>query len=216
MRDKVEDPEQRRTWETVAEQAHRLSDIISELMEFASPAAPKPETLAARAALAEAARAFSSSDHPQAESCEVDIEVDDDVPPLSADAGQLQAVLTALLENAAAAVGDGGRVVLSAASNAGPRDVLLRVEDDGPGMNGETLARVWTPFYSAQKAGRRRGLGLAKAKRYTENNGGKIWIDSEPGKGTVVSVQLPAADPDTRQDEAEHGDPQDGPSTGGG
>jgi len=216
MRDKARDPEQRRTWQTIAEQAQRISDIITDLMDFARPAVPEPQVLDARSVLDEAARAFSSSHHPQAESCKVDIEVDGDVPRLSADAGQLQAVLAALLENAAGAVGDGGRIAMSAASDAGRRCVLLRVQDDGPGMNGDTLRRVWTPFYSAQKAGRRRGLGLAKAKRYTENNGGKIWIDSEPGRGTIVSVQLPAAAANAREDEAEHGDPQDGASTGGG
>ncbi|MGB2822590.1 MAG: ATP-binding protein, partial [Phycisphaerae bacterium] len=55
------------------------------------------------------------------------------------------------------------------------------------------VARACTPFFSAQAAGRRQGLGLPKAKRYVENNRGKMWIDSKPGEGTTVAIRLPGA-----------------------
>ena len=66
-----------------------------------------------------------------------------------------------------------------------------RVRDTGPGMDARTLDSAFTPFFSAQRAGRRRGLGLPRAKRYVENNGGRIWIRTRPGEGTTVYVQLP-------------------------
>ena len=67
----------------------------------------------------------------------------------------------------------------------------MTVRDTGPGMDARTLDSAFTPFFSAQRAGRRRGLGLPRAKRYVENNGGRIWIRTRPGEGTTVYVQLP-------------------------
>jgi len=212
MRDRARNPEQRRTWQTIADQAQRISDIITDLMGFANPARPRIGPFEAAEALSEAANSFSSSDHPQAGSCRVDIHIEDDVPAVLADRAQVKAALSELIANAAAS--PAGLVVLSASADENRRQVLLRVRDDGPGMDGETLARAYTPFFSAQKAGRRRGLGLPKAKRYVENSGGRIWIDSEPGKGTVVSLQLPSAEREALEGDADHGNRQDGPSTG--
>ncbi len=214
MRDKAETPEDRRTWQTIADQAQRISDIITGLMDFASPPAPKIEPLSVEKLLSESANAFSSSEHPQAAACGVDIQVEDGVPLIQADGGQVKAVLLELLANASLAVGSEGLIVLSASADYSRRHVLLKVRDNGSGMDAATLARAFTPFYSAQKAGRRRGLGLSKAKRYVENNGGRMWIDSEPGKGTVVSIQLPAAQLEALEGEVDHGKPQDDQSTG--
>ena len=214
MRDKAETPEDRRTWQTIADQAQRISDIITGLMDFAIPPAPNVGPVSAEELLSESANAFSSSEHPQAAGCGVDIQVEDGVPRILADGGQVKAVLLELLANAASAVGAEGLIVLSASADDARRHVLLTVRDNGSGMDAATLARAFTPFYSAQKAGRRRGLGLPKAKRYVENNGGRMWIDSEPGKGTVVSIQLPAAQREALEGEINHGKPQDSPSTG--
>ncbi len=215
MREKAETPEQRRTWQTIADQAQRISDIITGLMDFANPPAPTISPVSAGMLLSESANAFSSSEHPQAAACRVDIQIEDGVPQVRADGGQVKAVLLELLANATSAIGADGLIVLSASADAGRRHVLLKVRDNGSGMDAKTLARAFTPFFSAQKAGRRNGLGLSKAKRCVENNGGKMWIDSEPGKGTVVSIQLPAAQREALEGEGNHDKPQDGPSTGG-
>ena len=68
---------------------------------------------------------------------------------------------------------------------------VVTVSDSGGGMDPQTLARAFTPFFSDQPAGRRRGLGLSRARRHVENNGGRIRIDTRPGEGTTVYVQLP-------------------------
>ncbi|RPI62385.1 MAG: ATP-binding protein, partial [Planctomycetaceae bacterium] len=72
------------------------------------------------------------------------------------------------------------------------RAVLLTVSDNGPGMDNATLERAFTPFFSLQRAGRRRGLGLPRAKRQIEANGGRIWIQSSTATGTKVFILLPA------------------------
>ena len=95
--------------------------------------------------------------------------------------------------NAATAAQGKGTVRVTAELDEVYNAVVLAVQDDGPGMDDKTLQRVFTPFFSSQQAGRRRGLGLPRAKRYVENNGGRIWIKSKPGEGTTVYVQLPRA-----------------------
>jgi signal transduction histidine kinase len=72
--------------------------------------------------------------------------------------------------------------------------VTVTVIDEGPGMDAQTLARAFTPFFSAQQAGRRRGLGLPKARRMIEMNGGRIYLRSKPKEGTAAFVQLVKAD----------------------
>jgi signal transduction histidine kinase len=75
----------------------------------------------------------------------------------------------------------------------------VSVADNGCGMDAETLKRAFDPFFSSLPAGRRRGLGLAKALRWIESSGGSIRLESKPagspGQGTRAMVLLPAAWP---------------------
>ena len=193
MRERAEDDKQKQTWGLIADQAQRISDIISELMEFAAPPEPKGTDFDGGELLREAGEAFSSSEHPQAAAANVDIETEPGVPLIRADRAQIRTVIDELIENAANAAGAAPSIRLSCVSTEGSEAVLLSVADDGPGMDRETAERVFTPFYSSQAAGRRPGLGLPRAKRYVENNGGRIWIESRVGEGTTVRVRLPRA-----------------------
>jgi len=191
MGKKTRSQRQREAWQTIADQAQRISDILAELMEFARPPQPEATEIDAAKLLTAAAEAFAASDHPQAGTSHVDIEIDEDVPAIRADREQIQMVIEELIANAAAA--PAVHVRLRAAADEPNDAVLLTVTDDGAGMDAATVARARTPFFSARAAGRRHGLGLPRAGRYVENNRGRMWIDSTPGEGTTVSVRLPGA-----------------------
>jgi putative nucleotidyltransferase with HDIG domain len=193
MHDKAPSTEERKTWSLIADQAQRISNILTALMELASPPPPQPAAINAFDLLKSAAEAFSSSSHPQAASAQVDIEVGDDTPPAWADAAQIRSVIVEAITNAATAADGPLHVRLSARRGDEEQSVLLIVSDDGPGMDAATLEQVFTPFYSLQRAGRRLGLGLPRARRYVENNAGKIWITSTKGRGTQLHVRLPQA-----------------------
>jgi signal transduction histidine kinase len=94
--------------------------------------------------------------------------------------------------NAANAAAGPLHVVLGAQADPAGLAVQLTVQDDGPGMDAQTLQRAFAPFFSLQRAGRRRGLGLPKARRHVENNGGRMWLRSKPGRGACVVFQLPS------------------------
>jgi len=193
MRERATDDEQCKIWELMAEQAQKISDIITDLMDFASPPKPKPEIIDPAELLKNARKVFISSEHTKAASAQVDIEIAESASRIWADRAQLAGVIRELIENAANVfVGEQLKVSLIAESNEFSQEVILKIKDNGPGIDAATLEKVFTPFFSSLRAGRRRGLGLPRAKRFIEINGGKIWIQSSPGQGTTVFLSLPA------------------------
>ena len=117
----------------------------------------------------------------------------------------LSSALVNLLENGADACAmdtakDGHFVSLSVCAN--EQEVTFRIEDNGVGMDRETSQKMFTLFFSS-KGTKGTGLGTYIAGQVVEEHGGRIEVDSEPGRGTRVSVTLPrfAADADTCADE---------------
>ena len=193
MAERTDAEADRRTWRLIATQAEHITDIISDLMDFARPPDPRTSLLSPAKLLSEAAEIFRATDHPKAEAAGVDIETEENVSPVAADEAQIRAVIVELITNAANAGGEAPRVSLRAEADEVHEAVLFTVADDGCGMDAETLAGAFVPFFSSQQAGRRRGLGLPRAKRYVENNGGRIWIRSAEGEGAKVFFLLPGA-----------------------
>ncbi len=193
MGEKSQNDAERKVWTVITDQAQRISDTITDLMEFASPPAPNPKQLDVRELLQSAVNMFTNSDHPQAKSVHVDIETVESLPPIWADGEQISSAICELITNAVTAAGAKRSIRLAAETNQLARTVLLTVADSGPGMDERTLNRAFAPFFSLQTAGRRRGLGLSRIKRSLENNGGRVWIRSEVGKGTTVFLELPFA-----------------------
>jgi two-component system response regulator PhcR len=106
---------------------------------------------------------------------------------------ELAQVLINLVTNGAQAVaargGEQGHVQIAARETAGM--VELQVRDDGVGIPNEVLARIGTPFYTTRSEGT--GLGVAQCQRLVGTAGGRFHIESEPGKGTTVTITLPTA-----------------------
>lgn len=94
-----------------------------------------------------------------------------------------------LMRNGIEAAGPDGRVTVSG----GPTDGWLRlaVKDTGPGMAADVLARAGEPFFSTKPAGRGMGLGLFLTRTLLEDIGGRMRLESSPGAGTTVWVELP-------------------------
>ncbi|GMU06206.1 ATP-binding protein [Corallococcus caeni] len=125
-------------------------------------------------------------------------DVPERLPCLAADADQLQQVLLNLALNACDACTAGGHVRLSAracaAADAGAvEQVEIRVQDDGRGIAPEHLHQVFDPFFTTKKRGQGTGLGLSVVAQVVRNHGGQVGVDSEPGRGTVVTLRWPVA-----------------------
>ena len=176
----------------IAEQGHRLSGIITDLMDFARPVAPAVAPVAV-AAVVESAVALAKGQDDWADRTVVTtVPTNPPVPAVLADAAQVSAALAELVGNAVQATdARAGRVTVSAGHVTGSTHVAVTVTDNGCGMDEATARRAFDPFFSLRPAGRRRGLGLAKAQRVIEACGGSIRLDSRPGHGTTAVVLLP-------------------------
>ncbi len=128
------------------------------------------------------------------------------LPPLAfVDPGQLENALLNLALNARDAISGNGRIVFAIAEetlcdeSAGPRGIApgryvsIVVEDDGSGIGGEDLPRVFDPFYTSKPFGSGSGLGLSMVYGFVRQSQGSIQLDSRPGEGTRVTLLLPAA-----------------------
>ncbi len=117
-------------------------------------------------------------------------QIPDDLPAPEVDRDQFRQVLANLVQNAVEAMPEGhdGEVLLIA-SAPGSELVTLSVKDNGPGMSAEVREKVFQPLFSTKTKGT--GLGLAVVSGIVEKHGGKISVESAPGRGTTFTVELP-------------------------
>ena len=185
--------------------SRRANDLVRQILTFSRSSAPTYEIVDPRPVAAEALellRATLPSDLELRESFA------EDTPSIKADSTQFHQVVVNLVANAAHASGrekGAVEVLLDAATDAEiPRDtpapiargryLRLRVRDQGCGMDAATLKRVFEPFFTTRPPGQGTGLGLSVVHGIVESHKGVIHIDSALGRGTVVSVFLPASE----------------------
>jgi putative nucleotidyltransferase with HDIG domain len=184
------EPKLKQAAKTICDQAHIITNIITELMAFAKPVPPKVVECELPELIDRALHEAKSITDPTDRTIEVTMT---DMPPVIVDPQQVTAALTEILSNALQATDEKGHVTIHAAYDAYSSRVALTVADNGCGMDEETLKRAFDPFFSSKPAGRRRGMGLAKALRWIESSGGTMRLESRLGKGTRGSILLPAA-----------------------
>ncbi len=125
------------------------------------------------------------------------------------DLGQFEQVLLNLTSNARDAInGPDGRLVIST-RRVGEDEVSVEVADNGSGMPQDILQKIFEPFFTTKPRGKGTGLGLASVRGIIEQQGGKIYVDSEPGKGTSFEIILPLSSTDQRLSSTRHTPPGD-------
>lgn len=158
--------------------------IVSDLLEFARARMPIIGAVDMTDLIAESLSVAPAPDHVR-----VERQYHDHLPDVAGDRDQLRQVLLNLITNGYEAMPEGGTLTIEEVPLADAQ--RIRVSDTGIGMDAETMARAFEPFFS--KKARGVGIGLAVAKRIVENHGGTIEATSHPGQGTTFTVTLPVA-----------------------
>jgi two-component system sensor histidine kinase KdpD len=121
------------------------------------------------------------------------ISIPNDLPPVLIDPVEIDQVVANLVENAVKYTPTGAEIAVSATVANG--ELRVSVADQGPGVSSDALPRLFEPFYRAPAAGaiRGSGLGLAVAKGLVHAHGGRIWAESEDGRGARFIFTIPSA-----------------------
>jgi putative nucleotidyltransferase with HDIG domain len=185
------DPKHKAMAHLIHEQSHRLSEIITELMDFAKPMPPTPQECEP-AELVERAL-HDAKTHTEIADRKIEVTMGD-CPAVVVDPLQVAAALTEVIDNALLATqANNGQISIHTAFDPYSSRVAITVTDNGCGMDETTLKRAFDPFFSSKPAGRRRGMGLPKALRWIESSGGSMRMESRIGEGTRTLVLLPTA-----------------------
>ncbi len=120
------------------------------------------------------------------------LDLDETIPPVKGDHGQLIQVMMNLLVNAIQAMPQGGDIIVRTSVQWG--EVLIEVCDTGLGMDQEILGKVFDPFFTTKSPGKGTGLGLTMVHRIVESHQGHITVQSVKGEGTTFYISLPAMD----------------------
>jgi signal transduction histidine kinase len=169
----------------------RLSGIVENFLSFARPSRRSTN----RMQLGEVLKGVTDLVANQAASRNVQVLlVADDTPiVLEGSEDQLKQAFLNVIINGLEAMPNGGRLVVSAASaessGCAAATATVRIEDTGEGIPVERVGRLFDPFYSTRPHGT--GLGLTIAHRVIQDHGGRIQVESSPGKGTTLTVELP-------------------------
>jgi signal transduction histidine kinase len=171
----------------VLEQITRVTTIVQGLLDEAR----LPPLRKRSVAPGELLKRVCDLARPTLEGANVALEllVDDDVPAVEADVGQLEQVFLNLITNSLDAMPGGGTLTLCARRRG--EQVEFQVRDTGVGIARENLSRVFEPLFTTKKPGAGTGLGLTIVKDVLQAHGGSVGVLSEPGQGTTVSVVLP-------------------------
>lgn len=120
---------------------------------------------------------------------EIILDTATDIPPILADSEQLKQVFLNIIRNAFEALPPGGKLYLQTSSDEIQGLVQIIIKDTGAGMDNQTMESMFDPFYTTKESGT--GLGMFISKKIVDNHGGRLEVQSEPAKGTVVTVLLP-------------------------
>ena len=175
--------------DSILTQVRLLRQIAGDFSSFASSPTPRAVLIAPADLVAEVIAPYRTG---LPSSIHLAVDVPATLPAITVDRSLVGRAIANVVENALHAMPGGGSLAIRAGVAPDGRHIEIIVRDTGVGMERSALGRIFEPYFSTKAIGS--GLGLTIVKRNVELNGGTVSIDSEPGRGTVVTLSLPVAE----------------------
>jgi PAS domain S-box-containing protein len=188
------DDDVRRGLETILSEAERAARIVRNLLTFAR----KRQTTRAMVDVNQVARATLALRTYEQRLTNISVidALAAGLPQVFADGHQVQQVLLNLVINAEQAMVSShgrGTLVVRTWHDARQESVVLEINDDGPGIPDDLQPKIFDPFFTTKEVGKGTGLGLTVAYAIVQEHGGRIRLESQPGKGASFYVELPVS-----------------------
>ena len=182
-------PDVGRKLELIVQQTQRLNTVIQNVRHATRLPEPHFEAVSVPELLSETLPLVEPL--MQKSGVQLQVDVDEKIPILFVDRYRVQTALFNLIQNALEAMSGGGKISVRAMAVPQDNAVAITVQDNGPGIPPELLARVCEPFFSTHTDEGLRGLGLAIVQDIVKVHGGKIEMKSGPSEGTQIILYFP-------------------------
>jgi PAS domain S-box-containing protein len=182
-------PQDLKDAQEIINQTLRCKKIVTDLLEFSRQTVGKVSSFSVEDLIHKSLNLFIN----QALFQDIHVQriIEEGMPPMTGDMGQLQQVLTNLFMNAADAMKGKGRLTIEATYDSTREYFILKVSDTGPGISKDLQDKIFEIFFTTKPVGKGTGLGLSITKNIIQLHGGNILVDSTPGKGTMFMIELP-------------------------
>jgi two-component system, NtrC family, sensor histidine kinase HydH len=180
-------PGDQETAEVMISEVERLDRVISQLLEFARPSGLNIRPSDVGELIRRSLRLIEGD--ARGKGVEIRTEIDPVLPPLPMDADRINQALLNLYINAIQAMDGGGVLTIKAGVNGNAESLKIRISDTGRGIDAYDREHIFDPYFTTKSSGT--GLGLAIVHKIVEAHDGAIDVESEPGRGTTMTLILP-------------------------
>jgi two-component system sensor histidine kinase HydH len=178
------------------QEVDRLNRVVGQLLDFARPIKISKKPFSMQALIEDSLKLV------ERQASEKNIKIETRFPaqmgPVSVDPDRLNQVLLNLYLNAIDSMDAGGRLAISITNSLPTHNTEIKIMDDGTGINQEDLAHIFDPYFTTKATGT--GLGLAIVHNIVDAHGGKVTVESHPGRGTTFKISLPLTAKDESDD----------------
>jgi len=179
------DDPKREDVELIISEANRAKEIVQGLLSFARETKLKPGPVNVNDLLEDVLGLVINQS--LFHNIKIEKKIDDTLPTIVADETKLKQVFLNIILNAAQAMEGSGRLIITTTKD--KKYIKIRIQDTGPGIPPEVMANLFSPFFTTKEKGT--GLGLAISYGIIERHKGKIDVETELGKGTIFTINLP-------------------------
>ena len=191
LREEAEGSQKFDDLKTIEKHTRNCKSVVEALLNFARKTETRKAQVDVNAAIGQVVVVVAHQF--EVAGVEIQVQYDPSLPPVLGDAEKLKQVVMNLVMNARQAIEKNGRITISTEYDERRRQVIIRVKDTGTGIAPQILSRIFDPFFTTKPTGQGTGLGLSVSYGIVKEHNGDIQVLSEPDKGSLFSVTLPAA-----------------------